>query len=158
MPGPRAADVVVGGGLAAGLLDIVNAIVFWRLYRGVDATRILQSVAAGLQGKAAFAGGAASAAFGLFLHFFIMCAMAAVYWIACRHWPAIVERPVPAGIAYGLLTWAAMNYAVLPLSRAAPSPFIPVWFIDGLLAHVLLVGLVFAFVARWSARRAKSYS
>lgn len=158
MPGPRAADVILGGGLAAGLLDIVNAIVFWRLYRAVDATRILQSVAAGLQGKAAFAGGAASAALGLCLHLLIMCAMAAVYWVACRRWPAIVERPVPAGIAYGLLTWAAMNYVVLPLSRAAPSPFVPAWFVDGLLAHVLLVGLVFSFVARWSARRAKSYS
>ena len=59
---PRAVDVIVGGGFAAGLLDIVNAIVFWRLYSGTSATRILQSVAAGVQGKAAFAGGATSAA------------------------------------------------------------------------------------------------
>lgn len=158
MPGPpRAADVILGGGLAAGLLDILNAIVFWHLYNGASATAILQSVAAGLQGKAAFAGGAASAALGLALHFLIMCAMAAVYWLACRRWPAMVERPVPAGIAYGLLTWAAMNQVVVPLSRASSPPFIPAWFVDGLLAHVLLVGLLFAFVARWSARRAKTY-
>ena len=73
---PRAADVILGGGLAAGLLDIVNAIVFWRLYNGASATVILQSVAAGLQGKAAYAGGVASAALGLVLHLLIMCAMA----------------------------------------------------------------------------------
>ncbi len=158
MPGgPRAADVILGGGLAAGLLDIANAIVFWRLHSGTSATAILQSVAAGLQGKAAFAGGAASAGLGLALHLLIMCAMAAMYWLACRRWPAIVERPVPAGIAYGLLTWAAMNHVVVPASRAAAPPFIPAWFVDGLLAHVLLVGLLFAFVARWSARRAKTY-
>ncbi len=112
---PRAADVILGGGLVAGTLDIVNAIVFWRLYNGASATVILQSVAAGLQGKAAFAGGAASAALGLFLHFLIMLAMAAVFWLGCRRWPALVERPVQSGVAYGLLTWAAMNYAVVPL-------------------------------------------
>jgi hypothetical protein len=154
---PRAADVILGGGLVAGTLDIVNAIVFWRLYNGASAAVILQSVAAGLQGKAAFAGGAASAALGLFLHFLMMLGMAAVFWLGCRRWPALVERPVQSGVAYGLVTWAAMNYAVVPLSRASAPPFIPAWFADGILAHVLLVGMVFAFVARWSARRAKTY-
>ena len=154
---PRAVDVILGGGLLAGTLDIVNAIVFWRLYNGTSATVILQSVAAGLQGKAAFAGGAASAALGLFLHFLLMLAMAAVFWLACRRWPVLVERPVLSGVAYGLLTWSAMNYAVVPLSRASAPAFIPAWLADGILAHVLLVGMVFAFAARWSARRAKTY-
>jgi len=154
---PRAADVILGGGLVAGTLDIVNAIVFWRFYNGASATVILQSIAAGLQGKAAFAGGAASAALGLFLHFFIMLAMAALIWLGCRRWPLLVERPVRSGVAYGLLTWAAMNFVVVPLSRASAPPFIPAWFADGIVAHVLLVGMVLAFVARWSARRAKTY-
>ena len=122
---PRAADVILAGGLTAGILDIVNAIAFWRLYSGASATAILQSVAAGLQGKAAFAGGAASAALGLLLHFLIMFAMAAVYWLACRRWPALLRRPVPAGVAYGLGTWAVMNFVVVPLSRASSPPFIP---------------------------------
>ena len=38
-----------------------------------------------------------------------------------------------AGVAYGLLTWAAMNYVVVPLSRASAPPFILSWFVDGLL-------------------------
>jgi hypothetical protein len=154
---PRAADVILAGGLAAGFLDIANAIVFWRLYSGASATAILQSVAAGLLGKGAFNGGGASAALGLLLHFLIMFAMAAVYWLACRRWPALLRRPVIAGIAYGLGTWAVMNYVVVPVSRASSPPFIPAWFADGLLAHVLLVGLPFALIARWSARRAKTY-
>jgi predicted Co/Zn/Cd cation transporter (cation efflux family) len=70
----------------------------------------------------------------------------------------MLQRPVAAGVACGLLTWVAMNHVAVPLSRASPSSFVPAWFVDGLLAHVLLVGFVFAFVARWSARRAKSYS
>jgi uncharacterized membrane protein YagU involved in acid resistance len=148
---PRAVDVILAGGFAAGLLDIANAIAFWWLYAGTPPQAILQSVAAGLLGKPAFAGGAATAALGLCLHFAIMFAMAAVYWLACRRWPWMIAKPVHAGIAYGLLTWAVMNHVVVPLSRAQPPPFIPAWFADGLLAHVLLVGLVFAFVARRSA-------
>lgn len=152
---PCAIDVILGAGFAAATLDIVNAIVFWRIRSGTSATTILQSVAAGLMGKDAFAGGAASAGLGLFLHFFIMFAMAAVYWLAARRWPWMLARPVAAGVAYGLATWAAMNYVVVPLSRASAPPFIPAWFVDGVLAHVLLVGLLFAFAARRSALRGR---
>jgi hypothetical protein len=41
----------------------------------------------------------------------------------------------------------------VPLSRASPPPDIPAWFADGILAHLLLVGLLLAFIARWSANR-----
>ena len=152
---PRAVDVVLGAGLLAGALDILNAIVFWRIYAGASAATILQSVAAGLLGDAAFAGGAGTAALGLALHLFIMCAMAAVYWLACRRWPWTIERPVLAGLAYGCLTWVAMNYVVLPLSRAGTPRFIAPWFVDTVLAHLLLVGLLFALVARRSALRGR---
>lgn len=151
---PRALDVILLGGGAAALLDIVNACAFWYLYGGTPPARILQAIAAGLLGKDAFSGGAATAALGLALHFLIAFGMAAVYWLACRRWPALITRPVAAGLAYGIVTWAAMNYVVVPLSRATPPPFIPAWFVDGILAHLLLVGLLLAFTARWSAQRA----
>lgn len=152
---PRAAYVILGGGFAAAALDIVNAMAFWYLYGGTKPALILQSIAAGIQGKAAFSGGAASAGLGLFLHFLIMCGMATVYWLACRRWRWMLERPAVAGAAYGVLTWAAMNYVIVPLSNAQPPPFILSWFVDGILAHVLLVGLLFAYVARWSAGRGR---
>lgn len=150
---PRAFDVVVLGGAAVALLDIANAIAFWHFYADAPPVRILQAVAAGLLGRESFAGGAATAALGLALHFLIAFGMAGAYWLACRRWPALVARPVAAGLAYGALTWAAMNLVVVPLSRATPVPFISAWFVDGILAHLFLVGLLLAFVARWSARR-----
>lgn len=150
---PRAFELILLGGAAAAFLDIVNATLFWRLYAGTPPARILQAIAAGLLGPDAFAGGAATAALGLALHFLIAFGMAAVYWLACLRWPVLIARPAAAGLAYGILTWAAMNYAVVPLSRAAPPPVVPAWFVDGILAHLLLVGLLLAFVARWSARR-----
>jgi hypothetical protein len=48
-------------GTVIAILDIASAMSFWAVYRGVSPLRILQSVAAGLQGKAAFTGGAAPA-------------------------------------------------------------------------------------------------
>ncbi len=145
------------GGAAAATLDIANAIAFWHFQHGTPPAVILQAIAAGLLGPAAFKGGAATAAAGLALHFLIAFGMAAVYWLACRRWPALVARPFRAGLAYGILTWIAMNYVVVPLSRATPQRFIPAWFIDGILAHLILVGLLLAFVARWSARRSAGH-
>lgn len=149
----RALDVILYGGLAAGLLDIINATTFWFLYNGAAPRLILQAIAAGLLGKESFAGGTGTAALGLFLHFFIACGMAAVYWFASRRWPVLLRKPVIAGMAYGIGAYLAMTYVVVPLSRATPPPFILPWFIDSVLAHVVLVGLLLAFIARWSANR-----
>ena len=153
MTAPRALHVVWYGGLAAAGLDIVNAIVFWQVYSGTPAMRILQAIAVGLLGTAAFEGGAGTAALGLALHCLIALGMAFVYWVAASRWQALLRHPVAAGLAYGAITWVAMNYVIVPLSRATPPPFIPAWFADGVLAHLVLVGLLLAFVARWSANR-----
>ena len=153
MIAPRALHVVVYGGLAAAALDIVNAVVFWQVYGGTPATRILQAIAAGLLGPAAFEGGARTAALGLALHGLIALGMAFVYWLAASRWQVLLRHPVTAGLAYGTATWAVMNYVIVPMSRATPPPFIPAWFADGILAHLVLVGLLLAFVARWSAHR-----
>lgn len=150
---PRFVDVVIVGGLAVGATDIVNAMAFWHFYSDTPPARILQAVAAGLLGKESFAGGPSTAAIGALLHFGIAIGMAAVWYFACLRWPAMLRRPLLYGLIYGAITWVAMNYLIVPLSRATPPPFIPAWFIDGVLAHLVLVGLLLAFVARWSAGR-----
>jgi hypothetical protein len=68
---PHPAILVLAGGFVAGTLDIAYACIFWALKRGVPATRIFQSVAAGLLGQASFQGGGRTAALGLVLHYFI---------------------------------------------------------------------------------------
>ena len=109
--------LVLAGGLVAGTLDIVYACVFWAVKAGVPVRRIFQSVAAGLLGKASFEGGAATAALGLGLHYFIACSMAVAYYLVARRVPALRERPVPYGAAYGLLLYGIMNYIVVPALR-----------------------------------------
>ena len=77
---PRAFETIAYGGLAVGVLDITDAILFWWLRNGVSPTRILQSVASGLLGAAAFEGGTKTALLGLLLHFLIAFIVVVVYY------------------------------------------------------------------------------
>lgn len=146
---------VLAGGLIAGGLDILYAIVYWAIQRGVAPQRILQSVAAGLLGDASFMGGWATAALGLTLHFLIAISMAAVYYLVARHWAVLWHRPLPCGAAYGLLLYVIMNYAVVPLSAARPGSKDPLWIGSSIAVHMFLVGIPCAVFARRAIRETR---
>lgn len=139
---------VLAGGLVAGTLDIVYACAFWALKLDVPAQRIMQSVAAGLLGKASFAGGAATAALGLVLHYLIALSMSGVYYLAARHWPPLWQRPLSYGAIYGLVVYIIMNYVIVPLSRAGPGSKDPLWITLTIAVHVFLIGIPIAICAR----------
>jgi len=153
-PAPRAAVAgqrspgayVLAGGLVAGTCDIVYACTFWAIKRQVSPQRILQSVASGLLGKAAFEGGGATAALGLFLHFFIATSMPLTSWLVARRWPLLWQRPVPCGEFYGILLYGIMNYIVLPLSAFGPTSKDPLWIGMSIAVHMFLIGLPIALV------------
>ncbi|HSS49762.1 MAG TPA: hypothetical protein VLX28_12535 [Thermoanaerobaculia bacterium] len=145
----RVLPAIVLGGLVAGAFDITYAIVFSYLRRGVAPSRVLQSVASGLLGPAAYDGGASTAALGLGLHFFIALVAAAIYVLASRYLPVLIRRPVLAGAVYGLGIYVFMNCVVIPLSRIGPKPFPPSSvLVSGLLVHMFLIGVTIAFAAR----------
>ena len=149
LPSPRTLLLyVLAAGVVAGSLDIVYATGFWGL-KGVPAQRIGQSIAAGLLGKDAFAGGNGTAALGLFLHYLIATFMAAAYALVARRWPALIARPVRYGLLYGLLLYALMTYVVVPLS-AAPGGGAAntLWIVCSIVAHAVLVGLPIALILR----------
>lgn len=148
LPRSRSLTLVLAGGIVAGGLDIVYAIVFWAVKRGVPAQRILQSVAAGLLGPASFQGGTPSAALGLALQFFIAITMAVTYYLVARRWPLLVQRPVWCGLGYGLMLYGVMNYVVVPLSAAGSGSRDPVWVILSILVHMVLIGLPIALFTR----------
>lgn len=134
--------------VVAGTLDITDACLWWGITKGVPPERIFQSVASGLLGKAAFKGGAQTAALGLALHFAIMAVMVAVYVLASQTLRVLTRRPVVMGLAYGAATYVVMNYIVLPLSHVGPrGAFVLSSFINGLAAHLFLVGLTIAMIA-----------
>jgi len=143
--------LVLAGGFVAGALDIGYACLFWAVKRGVPAQRIFQSVAAGLLGKSAYAGGWGTAALGLALHFFIASSMALTYYLVARRQPVLLRHPLACGAAYGLLLYVIMNFVVVPLSAASAGSKDPLWVALSVAVHLLFIGIPIALFARLAA-------
>jgi len=140
--------LVLTGGIVVGTFDIVYACVFWAIKSGVAPQRILQRVASGWLGEPSMSGGWATAALGFVSHYCIAISMAATYYVVARRWPALWERPIPYGAAYGLLLYGIMNYVVVPLSNAGASSKDPLWVGMSIAVHMVLIGLPCALFAR----------
>lgn len=136
------------GALTVGLLDAIDAMVFYGLYRGVAPIRIFQSIASGLLGRASYQGGLATALLGALLHFSIAFGIVLTYYLVSRRWEFLTRTPVVAGMLYGLLVYFIMNRVVLPLSAVGTVPFALPTLLNGIIGHALLVGLPAAFFAR----------
>jgi hypothetical protein len=136
------------GGLTAGVLDLLDALVFFGL-RGAAPSRILQSIAAGVLGRASYQGGTGSAALGLVLHFVIALLIVATYFGVVRALPILNRRPFLAGPLFGLAAYFVMNYIVVPMSAigSGPHPGGAV-LVNGLLIHAFGVGLPAALFAK----------
>lgn len=139
---------LIAGGLVVGSLDITYAILFWS-FRGVTPTRVFQSVAAGILGRASFNGGMKTALLGAFLHYFIAFSIVIVYYIASRWLPVLTRHAVICGIVYGIGVYIFMNYVVIPLSNAArPKTFNLLWVSCSVIVHAFLIGLPAALFVR----------
>ena len=153
---PRA---ILYGGLVVGVLDLLDAFIFFGLRSGARPIGILHSIAAGAIGRdAARAGGSTTAALGVLLHFTIAFIIAATYVVASRFLPALRKRWVVCGLAFGVLAYFVMTFVVVPLSNAGPGriafslPVAPV-LINGLAIHAFGVGLPAAYFASRAKRR-----
>lgn len=136
------------GGLIAGLLDISAAFLSAWLRSGVSPTRVLQYVASGVLGREAFAGGMKSALLGLAFHFLIATVATAVFYLASRKLLFLIERPIIAGLLYGILVHVFMTQVVVRLSAIQPSPATLSGFIIGMLIIMFCVGLPIALIVR----------
>lgn len=116
-----AAFHVVAGGFTLATLDLLYACSFWAWLRHVSPVRLLQYIASGALGEAAFDGGIGTALVGAGFHYFIAIVMVLVYYLASRRYRALVQHPLRYGLPYGLLLWVVMTHVVVPLSLAQPS-------------------------------------
>ena len=136
------------GWLIAATCDICYATGFSYLYRGVAPSRILKSVAAGILGTDAYQGGAGVAALGLGLHYLNALIITCIFFAVASQVPALVRKPLPIGVLYGIVVYLVMNYVVVPLSRIGPRPTppTPVW-VTGVLVHMFLIGVPIVWAA-----------
>jgi hypothetical protein len=137
---------LVGGSVAA-TLDAISA--FATFGWGMP-----KAIASGVLGSSAYQAGASAWILGLALHFLILIAAAFLYGVATWRWSFLRVNFLLCGIYYGISIYLFMNLVVLPLS-AVPFPVGPFkvsGVLQGLIAHVVLVGLPIAASFRFLSR------
>lgn len=147
----NATKAIVVGGLIGGAGDLLFAIT-WAGINGMAPQKLLQVIASGWYGQAAFDGGWNTAAIGVVSHFGIALVVAAMFSALATRMPALLQRPLVSGIALGVMTFLVMRLIVLPLSAF---PFPVKMFTLGagldLLSHMFLFGTPIAFARRYLA-------
>jgi hypothetical protein len=142
--------------LAIGILDFIDASVFFPLYYGITFQSVWWGPASGLLGReAARAGGWNTALLGIFLHFVVAFCIATVYYFASRFIPFLIRQPIISGLIYGVIANFVMQYVVIPLSaigyRSGSEPIGSL--LNSIVGHAVLVGLPVALIAAWSAKK-----
>ena len=98
--------------------------------------------------------GATGSMLGLVVHYALMALMVAVFVFTARSALGLLDRPLLAGLAYGLITYAVMNLIVVPLRFPAAWPPKALSIGTQLFAHIVLVGWPLAYISRRMLRRA----
>ena len=141
------------GGLIAGTLDICAAFLTAWLRAGVGPIGLLQYVASGALGPAAFQGGVKTAVIGLALHYLLATIWTIVFYLASRKWLFLIERPVQFGLLYGIAVYLIMTFVVVPfLSHVTPRPATFTGRTIGILTIMFCVGLPIALITRRFSR------
>jgi uncharacterized membrane protein YagU involved in acid resistance len=139
----------------AGTLDILFAMIL-TVFFGREIGDMLRYVASGPFPQATDMG-AGGAILGLLVHFALMAIMAATYvWFAGIRREHLVAMPIPAGIAYGIITYVVMNLIVVPLRFDTPLPPSTRSIVTQLFAHIVLVGVPIALITARHLRTRQS--
>jgi len=142
-----AANRIALATLVAGTLDIGFAAINTAA-AGKPIAGMLRSVASGPFADAPHWGTAGAAA-GVGVHFAIMAVMATVFVLAVDRITWVRKNWLLAGLVYGLILWLVMYGVVLPHRFGSTFPTTkPIELAKQLFAHVGLVGLPIALVAR----------
>lgn len=130
--------------LVAGTIDILYAALMSSIF-GRGPAAMLRTVASG-PFPPATEWGAAGSILGLIVHSALMAIMATYFVIAARNWPAMLAKPIQAGIMYGLVTYVVMNWIVVPVRFDMALPPEPRAIVSQLFAHIVLVGIPIALI------------
>jgi len=134
------------GGFVAGSFDLIAAFISfgWGVPR---------AIAGGLLGRPAFQGGTATWILGVVLHYFIAYSAAAAYCLTSQRLSFLKEHFLICGMFFGMGFFLVMNLIVLPLSGLhAMGPYQLRGLIQGILIHMILIGVPIAYCARKFAR------
>ncbi len=140
-------QTILVAGLTAAALDIIGAIVVYAFILDITTVqKVLQSVAAGALGKAAFTWGWTTALIGLAFHTLIALIFAAFFYIIYPYWKKVFSNKWIAGFVYGCCVWAVMNLIVLRITSGKPFVFNLKFFLYGIGLIIFMVGIPISLI------------
>jgi hypothetical protein len=133
---------ILVGGAAAGTFDLTAAFLTY-------GPRVPRAIAGGLLGPQALHGGIGTYILGIFLHYFIAFSAATIYCLASRKLDFLYDHFFVCGLFYGIAVYLVMKLIVLPLcAYHAMGPYQYRDLVQGLLVHMLIIGLPISFALR----------
>jgi hypothetical protein len=145
-------SAILLGGIIAGTVDIGAASVIYQ----ADPVLVAQSIAAGLLGAPAVDGGWQTAALGVLLQWLMSCIIAGVFVIAAQRIALLHRHWIAAGLTYGVVVYAVMNFVVVPLSNAHATHAIhipPMASVAKNLLAMFVFALIISYFAKDTVRR-----
>jgi len=139
-------SLLIKGWLLVGTLDIIAAII-QTLMAGGSITKLMQYIASGVFGTAAFEGGMTYAVLGLAFHYLVAFGWSFLFLLVYPKLPFALKHRLLTGIAYGAFVWFMMNRIVLPLSNVSVRPFDPVRSLIAAAVLIVAIGIPLSFLA-----------
>ena len=142
------------GGIIIGLLHLtIQTWLVLSVFGKNPFSSVLQFIASGILGTAAFEGGNATALLGLFLHFAICFVISGVFILSANRILLLRRYAIIGSLLYGFGVFIVLNFIVLPLSAAPalPPPASPL-LIEIILEHIFLIGLPLGILVRRTTR------
>jgi hypothetical protein len=141
-------SIALGGTMVALLHLIVQDGLVFSLLGQRPFILVIQYVASGAIGNAAFAGGLATALLGLIIHFLISFIVAGVFILSINRIPLLHRNSILGSLLYGIGVFIVLYYVVLPLSAAPPVPLRTMDIIELILEHTIVIGLPLGLFVR----------
>jgi uncharacterized membrane protein YagU involved in acid resistance len=145
------------GGMTIGIVHLIiqEWLVFSLLYNNPFIS-VLQYLASGALGNAAFEGGLATALLGVLFHFVVSFVVAGVFVLSADRIPLLRRYVIVGSLLYGIGVFIVMNFIVLPLSAAPPlpAPTTP-QLIELVIEHILVSGLSLGLLIQRNANTNK---
>jgi hypothetical protein len=140
------------GGMWIFIIQLIHSWIVPSLIQKNSFIVVLQYIASGALGNAAFQGGVATALLGVLFHLVISFAIAAVFILSAERIPLLRRYPIASALLYGFGAFIVMNLIVVPLSAAPPlpTPTTP-WLIEAVIEHILMIGLPLGILVRRKA-------
>ena len=140
------------GGMFIFISQLIHSWIVPSLIQKTPFIVVLQYIASGALGMAAFEGGIATALLGVFFHLIISFVIAGVFILSASRNPLLRRYAIAGSLLYGFGVFIVMNMVVTPLSATPPLPVptIP-WLIENILELILVVGLPLGILVRRNA-------